>query len=71
MSPEDVAAAELDWTLPGHPSVELRPGGAQRALSAEDVPAYCGAVARCALLDSVPPQGKHTHTLAFSGRFLD
>mmetsp|Transcript_58754 Transcript_58754/g.97051 ORF Transcript_58754/g.97051 Transcript_58754/m.97051 type:complete len:1917 (+) Transcript_58754:53-5803(+) len=51
-----VADLGLDWTLPGHPQVELVPGGAQRNVTIENLSEYVQLVMQTMLLDGVRAQ---------------
>lgn len=59
-----VAEMCLDFTLPGHPNVELVPGGAVLTVTAELVPKYI-----CALFEAVAGGGVEQQVCAFRDGF--
>jgi len=61
-----VADLGLDWTLPGHPQVELVPAGAQRNVTIENLSEYVQCVMQTMLLDGVRAQMQ-----AFSSGFSE
>jgi hypothetical protein len=50
-SEEDIAALCLDWTLPGHPQIEMRPRGRSMSVSKHTLDDYIRAVTEHVLFD--------------------
>jgi len=66
METEALTQLCVDFTLPGHPSIELKPGGADIALCRANVEEYVGLVCEASLVSAVAPQ-----VLAFRGAFAE
>jgi len=58
MSSDDLASLCVDFTLPGHPDIELRPGGASVSLTKENLEEYIASVAEVTLVTAIAPQMK-------------
>ncbi|CAK0909333.1 unnamed protein product, partial [Prorocentrum cordatum] len=56
MSAESIESLALDFTLPGHPDIELRPGGADVRLGAENVDEYVALVSQVSLVSACAAQ---------------
>jgi len=56
MNDEAIAGLCVDFTLPGHPKIELKPGGASVTLTSAGVDEYVNRVTEVALVSSIAPQ---------------
>merc|ERR1719353_474024 len=56
MNDDAIAGLCVDFTLPGHPQIELKPGGASVSLSNAGMDEYVSRVVEVALVSSIAPQ---------------